>query len=235
MNQSHESYGREGGLYRRLRDACAADWVAYTWHPFVRQIATGALPLPAFRHYLVQDYLFLIHFARAKALAVVKGESLDAMRGKAAAVLAILDETKLHLKYCAEWGLDEAAVMATPETMETVSYTRWVMDRGMHGDILDLEVALAPCTVGYGEVALRIIEDQARRAGADPARADTYKSWIKAYASPDYQAMARAAAARLDSLGDSHGGEARFATLARDFRMAAVLEARFWQQGLDIL
>jgi thiaminase/transcriptional activator TenA len=47
--------------------------------------------------------------------------------------------------------------------------------------------------------------------------------------------MARAAAARLDALGDSHGGEARFATLARDFRMAAQLEARFWQQGLDIL
>ena len=222
-----QSYGREGGLYRRLRDACAADWVAYTWHPFVRQLSTGALPLPAFRHYLVQDYLFLIHFARAKALAVVKGESLEAMRGKAGAVLAILDETKLHLKYCAQWGLDEAAVMATPETMETVSYTRWVMDRGMHGDILDLEVALAPCTVGYGEVALRIM--------ADAGRADTYKSWIEAYASADYQAMARAAAARLDALGESHGGEARFAALARDFRMAAQLEARFWQQGLDII
>jgi hypothetical protein len=83
-----QSYGREGGLYRRLRDACAADWAAYTWHPFVQQLATGALPLPAFRHYLVQDYLFLIHFARAKALAVVKGESLEAMRGKAGAVLA---------------------------------------------------------------------------------------------------------------------------------------------------
>jgi len=222
-----QSYGREGGLYRCLRDAYAADWAAYTWHPFVQQLATGALPLPAFRHYLVQDYLFLIHFARAKALAVVKGESLEAMRGKAGAVLAILDETKLHLKYCAEWGLDEPAVMATPETMETVSYTRWVMDRGMHGDILDLEVALAPCTVGYGEVALRIM--------AEAGRADTYKSWIESYASVDYQAMARAAAARLDALGDSHGGEARFAALARDFRMAAQLEARFWQQGLDIL
>ena len=221
-----ESYGREGGLYRRLRDACAADWAAYTWHPFVQRLSDGTLPLAGFQHYLVQDYLFLIHFARAKALAVVKGESLEAMRSKAAAVLAILDETRLHLKYCAEWGLDEAAVMVTPETMETVSYTRWVMDRGMHGDILDLEVALAPCTVGYGEVALRVM--------ADPARTPAYQNWTDAYASPDYQAMARAAAARLDALGDSHGGEARFATLARDFRMAAQLESRFWQQGLDI-
>lgn len=221
-----ESYGRPGGLYRQLRDAAAADWAGYTWHAFVQQLSAGTLPLPAFRHYLVQDYLFLIHFARAKALAVVKGESLAAMRGKAAAVLAILDETKLHLKYCADWGLSEADVVATPETVETVSYTRWVLDRGLHGDILDLEVALAPCTVGYGEVALRIMADPARMVAGNP-----YQSWIDMYASDDYQALARAAADRLDALGDSHGGEARFATLSRDFAEAARLEQRFWQQG----
>jgi thiaminase (transcriptional activator TenA) len=220
-------FGAEGGLFRRLRAAAAADWSGYTWHPFVQRLSDGTLPLSAFRHYLVQDYLFLIHFARAKALAVVKGESLAAMREKAAAVLAILDETKLHLKYCAGWGLSEADVVATPETAETISYTRWVLDRGLAGDILDLEVALAPCTVGYGEVALRILADPARRTGENP-----YQSWIDAYAAEDYQAMARAAAARIDALGVSHGGEARFARLSADFAEAARLEQRFWQQGL---
>ncbi|MCX8134234.1 MAG: TenA family protein [Roseococcus sp.] len=222
------AFGREGGLFRRLRDAAGADWTGYTWHPFVRQLSAGTLPLAAFRHYLIQDYLFLIHFARAKALAVVKGESLAAMREKAAAVLAILDETKLHLKYCAEWGLSEGEVVAVPETAETVSYTRWVLDRGLAGDILDLEVALAPCTVGYGEVARRIMADPARKAQGNP-----YQSWIDTYAAPDYQALAEAAAARIDALGESHGGEARFERLARDFAEAARLEQAFWQQGLD--
>ena len=69
VNSWEEGFGVEGGLYRRLRDACAADWQAYTWHPFVHGISQGTLPLPAFRRYLIQDYLFLIHFARAKALA----------------------------------------------------------------------------------------------------------------------------------------------------------------------
>ena len=221
-------FGAPGGLFRRLRVAAAEAWSGYTWHPFVQRLSDGTLPLPAFRTYLIQDYLFLIHFARAKALAVVKGESLAAMREKAAAVLAILDETKLHLKYCADWGLAEADVVATPESAETVSYTRWVLDRGLHGDILDLEVALAPCTVGYGEVALRILADPARRA-----EGNAYQSWIDTYAAEDYQAMARAAAARIDALGLSHGGESRFARLAADFAEAARLEQRFWQQGLD--
>jgi thiaminase/transcriptional activator TenA len=221
-------FGAEGGLFRRLRHACAEHWQAYTWHPFVQALSDGTLPLPAFRHYLIQDYLFLIHFARAKALAVFKAESIEAMRDKTEAIRAILSETLLHLKYCAEWGIPEQEVRATPESAETVSYTRYVIDRGLAGDILDLEVALAPCTVGYGEVALRILADPRRRA-----EANAYQSWIDAYASAEYQAMARAAAARIDALGESHGGAARFAGLSATFAEAARLEARFWQQGLD--
>lgn len=221
-------YGVQGGLFRRLREAAGQDWAGYTWHGFVRQLSAGTLPLAAFRAYLIQDYLFLIHFARAKALAVVKGESLAAMREKAEAVLAVLDETRLHLKYCAGWGLSEADVVAVPEGVGTVSYTRWVLDRGLHGDILDLEIALAPCTVGYGEVALRVLADPARKVEGNP-----YQSWIDTYADDGYQALARAAAARIDALGASHGGEARFARLTADFAEAARLEQRFWQQGLD--
>lgn len=221
-------FGAEGGLFRRLRAACAAEWQSYTWHPFCRGLSDGTLPLPAFRTYLIQDYLFLIHFARAKALAVFKAESIEAMRDKTEAIRAILSETLMHLKYCAEWGIPEAEVRATPESAETVSYTRYVIDRGLAGDILDLEVALAPCTVGYGEVALRIMADPRRRA-----EGNAYQSWIETYADPGYQALAKAAAERIDALGESHGGHARFATLSATFAEAARLEARFWQQGLD--
>ena len=69
MDRWDTEFGAEGGLFRRLRDACAAEWEAYTWHPFVRAMSDGTLPLAAFRRYLVQDYLFLLHFARAEALA----------------------------------------------------------------------------------------------------------------------------------------------------------------------
>ncbi|MBO1075334.1 TenA family protein [Roseomonas marmotae] len=221
-------YGVPGGLTQRLREACAARWDAYCWHPFVQGLAEGTLPLPAFQRYLVQDWLFLIQFARAKALAAFKAESLPALRGKAAGLSSILAEMQMHLAYCADWGLSEADVLAQVEAPETVSYTRWVLDRGMAGDILDLEVALAPCTIGYGEIARRIEAHPGRRRGDNP-----YESWIGAYASPDYQAVAATAAERLDALGVSHGGEARFASLSATFSEAARLEAAFWQMGLE--
>src|SRR3954464_3675741 len=109
-------FGAEGGLFRRLREACAGDWAAYTWHPFVHGLSDGTLPLAAFRTYLIQDYLFLIHFARAKALAVFKAERIEGLRGEPASIAAILSETLLHLTYCAEWGIPEAEVRATPES-----------------------------------------------------------------------------------------------------------------------
>jgi thiaminase/transcriptional activator TenA len=222
-----EPYGRDGALYRRLRGACAAEWQAYTWHPFVQGIADGSLPLTAFKRYLVQDYLFLVQFVRAHALAAYKAESLDAFRDKAAAIGALLHEMTLHVGYCREWGIPEHAILAEPEAPETVAYTRWVLDRGMAGDILDLEVALAPCTVGYGEIALAIEASPVRSRDDNP-----YGSWIAMYAGEEYQALARGSAARLDALGESHGGAARFASLSADFAKAARLEADFWQMGL---
>ena len=222
------AYGAEDGLFRRLTRDCAADWRAYTWHAFVQGLADGSLPQAAFRRYLVQDYLFLVQFTRAHALAAYKAESLDAFRDKAAAIGALLHEMTLHLGYCAEWGIPEAAILAEPEAPETVAYTRWVLDRGVAGDILDLEVALAPCTVGYGEIALAIEASPTRRRAGNP-----YESWIAMYAGAEYQALARGAAARLDALGESHGGAARFPHLAADFGKAARLEAAFWQMGLD--
>jgi len=89
-------------------------------------------------------------------------------------------------------------------------------------------VALVPCTVGYAQVALRILADPARKRDGN-----AYQSWIDTYCAASYQEMAHAAARRIDALGVSHGGEARFARLAADFAEAARLEQRFWQQGLD--
>ncbi|MBO1079557.1 TenA family protein [Roseomonas haemaphysalidis] len=228
MTGFRSPYGAPGGLTRKLHEACAARWDAYCWHPFVQGLADGTLPLPAFQRYLVQDWLFLIQFARAKALATFKAESLPALRSKASSLNALLSEMQMHLGYCAEWGLSEADVLAETEAAETVAYTRWVLDRGMAGDILDLEVALAPCTIGYGEIALRINAAPGRRRDGNP-----YETWIETYSSPGYQALASGAADRLDALGASHGGDARFASLSATFGEAARLEAAFWQMGLN--
>src|SRR6266852_2166898 len=141
------------GLFARLVAMAGSTWHSYTRHDFVLQLANGTLPEAAFRRYLIQDYLFLLHFSRAWGLAIYKSDTLAEMRRAQALVAATLDvEIGLHVEYCRGWGLSEAAMAAEPEVPETIAYTRFVLDRGVAGDRLDLETALAPCIVGYAEI-----------------------------------------------------------------------------------
>src|SRR5258705_3961115 len=152
-------------FFERLKAAASAEWRAYTEHPFTEGLADGSLAEAAFRHYLVQDYLFLIEFARAYALSVYKSPSLADMREAAAGLSAILDvEMNLHVKLCAGWGLSAADLEQAPPAVEMLAYTRYVLDAGMRGDLLALKVALAPCVIGYAEIATRLARQPGARA-----------------------------------------------------------------------
>ncbi len=221
-------------LFGRLKQTCGADWQAYVGHDFVRQLADGSLPEACFRHYLAQDYLFLIHFARAYALAVFKSEELDDMRQAAATLDALLNtEMSLHIRTCAAWGLGEADLLALPEAAENMAYTRFVLEKGLSGDLLDLLAALAPCVVGYGEIGARLIGE-----GAESLADNPYRDWIEAYGGPEYQELVRAAVAQLDRvaarrLGGSPERAGRWRSLARTFGAATRLEIGFWDMGLQ--
>ena len=192
------------------------------------RLARGDLPEAAFRRYLVQDYLFLLHFARAWGLAVYKSDTLSEMRRAQSLVAATIEiEIGLHVEYCRRWGLSEAAIGAEPEALETVAYTRFVLDRGLAGDRLDLEVALAPCVVGYAEIARERMADPATKRDGNP-----YCDWLDMYAGAEYQDLAREASAALDEQFARRGGEGRFPGLAAAFATATRLEADFWQMGL---
>jgi len=216
-------------LFVRLRSDAGADWRDYAEHDFVRGLGGGTLAPAAFRYYLEQDFLFLIHFARAYALAIFKSDTLEDMRAAKETLRIILDvEMGLHVKYCAGWGLTEQAMAAMPEDKANMAYTRFVLERGLAGDALDLHVALAPCVIGYGIVAKALAQ------GRDTAHAgNPYSEWIAMYAGDEYQAVARAAEERLDRLWARRGNEARYAALLETFRAACRLESGFWQMGLD--
>src|SRR5229473_4208883 len=217
-----------GDLFQRLVAAAGAAWPAYIRHEFVLRLACGDLPEAAFRRYLVQDYLFLLHFARAWGLAIYKSENLAEMRRAQSLVAATLEtEIGLHIEYCRGWGLSEAAMAREPEALETIAYTRFVLDRGLAGDRLDLEVALAPCIVGYAQIAAERMADPATRHDGNP-----YREWLDMYAGAEYQSLASDAASALDEQFRRRGGEGRFAALAASFATATRLEADFWQMGL---
>ncbi len=214
-------------FFERLKTVASAEWCAYTEHPFTTAMADGTLTEAAFRHYLVQDYLFLIEFARAYALAVYKSRQLADMREAASGLSAILDvEMNLHVRLCAGWGLSPSNLEQAPPAAEMLAYTRYVLDAGMRGDLLTLRVALAPCVVGYAEIAARLAARPDACAATNP-----YRVWIDEYAGAPYQEVAAKARAQLDRLADLYATPAREAELIPIFKEATRLETNFWEMG----
>src|SRR6202140_247809 len=214
-------------FFERLKTEASAEWRAYTEHPFTIGMADGTLTEESFRHYLVQDYLFLIEFARADALAVYKSPQLADMREAASGLSAILDvEMNLHVKLCGAWGLSPSNLEQAPPAAEMLAYTRYVLDAGMRGDLLTLRVALAPCVVGYAEIAARLAARPNACAATNP-----YRVWIDEYVGAPYQEVAAKARAQLDRLADLYATPAREAELIPIFKEATRLETNFWEMG----
>ena len=134
----------------------------------------------------------------------------------------------LHVKYCAGWGLSEAEMAALPEDPACMAYTRYVLERGMAGNLLDLHVALLPCMLGYGEIGPALDEAAKARGGETP-----YAGWIAMYSGPDYQAACADERRYIDRLAGDDLPDARFDELAQTVRDATRLEIKFWQMGLD--
>ncbi|WP_144822392.1 thiaminase II [Marinobacter piscensis] len=219
-----------GYSFDDLKAAGKKDWQNYIQHDFVKQLGAGTLPPAAFRHYLQQDYLFLIHFARAYALAAYKSRNMAELRHSFDGMKVIVDlELTLHVDYCTQWGVSEEDLARLPEARATMAYTRYVLDTGNRGDLLDMHVALAPCLVGYGEIANWLNSEANTLRGAD----NPYDSWIAMYESEGFQAAMRDEInwlnARLATVTDE-----RFEELTTIFRDATRLEIDFWQMGLDL-
>lgn len=220
-----------GKCFEAWRADCAPVWHEYTHHAFVQGLGDGTLPRAAFMNYLVQDYLFLINFSRAWALAVVKAGNLAEMRACSATVHTLLDgEMALHVSICEAAGISRETLESTAEALPNLAYTRYVLDSGFSGDFMDLLAALAPCVMGYGEIGLRL------RANATPD--NPYRDWINTYAGADYQAACQNVGALIDSavlrrLGPDANKTPRWAELSGRFATATRLEVGFWGLGQE--
>ena len=128
----------DNSFFTRLKSMVSSEWTEYCEHDFVKQLGEGTLPEAAFREYLVQDYIFLIHFSRAWALAVYKAEDLEDMRSAATTLNALLNhEMNLHVMFASRFGVSPADMEQAPEKTANLAYTRFVLERGMAGDVLD--------------------------------------------------------------------------------------------------
>ena len=207
-------------------------WEQYVNHPFTVQLGKGTLPIKAFMHFIKQDYSFLMHYARVNALAAYKAKNFEDLSSSSFIIQTIMDEVKMHVRFCASQGVSQAELEATKESVTNIAYNRYVLDVSNAGDILDLRVATAPCLLGYGEVGLRLIGKP--DGEVDRSSSNQYYEWALNYAKEDFQTAVRLGRDQLERMtADSPLSQNRLDELVKIFTQTTELEIAFWDTAMQ--
>lgn len=208
----------------RLRREAEPLWTAQFEHPFIRGIADGSLDPERFRHYIRQDYLFLIEYGRLLALTSARAPTLELQTRTAELTLDVLkSEMDLHRTFVAEWGVSTDELEAETMAPTTRAYTDFLLRTASLGDFTDLIAALLPCMWGYSDLGRRLAED-------NPPDEPRYARWIEMYSSDEFGELAAWCRDVTDQVAGDVGNHRQELMLSA-FLQSSRYELAFWEMA----
>lgn len=222
-------------LWRRASAAPTAGEIAERWWTeiadvrddidaleFVTGLVDGSLDGAAFRHYLVQDTLYLRDYARALSAASALAPTVAEQEFWAAgAMSALAGETTLHARYLGDLSIVDAAEKAPA----TVAYTDHLAAAAARDSYAVLIAAILPCYWIYVDTGTRMLP----RATAE----NPYYPWLQMY---EDQTFADAATRAIEIVSETAAAadEHTRARMWRAFRISAEHERAFFAEPLRL-
>ena len=209
-----------------LRAGAEPLWAAQHAHPFVRGIGDGTLPEASFRHYIRQDYVFLVDYGRLLALGAARAPRPATMARFAELAQAVLvTEMDLHRGFAAQWGVTPEALEGERPTPATAGYCDFLLRTAALGDFAELVAAVLPCMWGYAEIGARLA------AEPEPGGGTTgYAEWIAMYASAEFGSLAAWCRELTDATAAEVDGAGRDRMRAA-FETCSAHEVAFWDSA----
>jgi thiaminase/transcriptional activator TenA len=199
-------------------------WEEQKAHPFVVELAEGTLEPAAFRHWVEQDYRYLLDYARVFALAGCKARDEETMTHAFGVAHRILDdEMDLHRSFAAEYGISRAELESVEKAPTCVAYTNYLLRTAYEGTLAELAAAVYPCGQGYLDIA----QHMATIADGD----HRYTPFIEKYTSDEFRDAVAWMRTFVDEQADAAPGlhdamEEAFVTSTR-------LETAFWGMAYE--
>ena len=192
-------------------------------------MADGSLPQEKFRHYMVQDYLYLVDYARVFALGVAKASDMEAMEAFAGYVHQILHgEMEIHRAYMKRLGISEEEAARARPSLATSSYTAYMLRVAYEEGPAEIAASILSCAVSY-----EIIARQMLRAHPACKEHPFYGEWVRGYADPGYHAANEALKTLTDRLAAGYS-DAKIRHLSEIFRLCSRYESMFWDMSWEM-
>lgn len=210
------------GFSDDLLEAGADLWAAQLEHPFVTELASGMLDEGAFRHWVEQDYRYLLDYARTFALAATTAREEATMTRLMGVAHQTLDvEMDLHREFAADYGLSPGDLEQVEKAPTCVAYTNFLVRTAHEGSLPVVAAAIYPCGQGYLDVA----EHAAEIAEGE----HRYTPWIDLYTSDEFREEVAELKALVDNCAERWPGE--HDAMREAFLTSARLELAFWEMA----
>jgi len=186
----------------------------------------GTLEKEKFRFYMIQDYLYLIDYAKLFAIGAMKATDFQTM-GKFAALLdsTLNEEMSLHREYAKKFEISEKELEKAQPSPTTLAYTHYMLHVGQSGTLAELVAALLPCMWSYWEIGKELSE----KPGANN---EFYREWIEMYSSEEFGELATWCINLFDSLTEDKS-EAELEKLEEIFLNTTRFEYMFWDMAYN--
>lgn len=208
-------------LWNRVRPI----WEAYLEHPFVKGIGEGWLDQEKFKHYMKQDYIYLIEYSRVFALGSVKAHDLETMTTFANLLHGTLNfEMDLHREYAQKFDISPQELEATQASATMTAYTSYMLNVSQRGGIENVAAAVLACAWSYNYIGQKLSE----WPGA--LEHEFYGNWVKLYSSQEFTDLAGDCIRLMNELAAGKP-ERELAALEDIFVKTCRFEYMFWDMA----
>ncbi|MCL2792384.1 MAG: thiaminase II [Spirochaetaceae bacterium] len=213
---------------RGLKAKAAKVWEDGYNHPFVQELGKGTLDKEKFKFYLLQDYLYLLEYAKVFAIGAIKSGTEELMtRFTKIQYFILANEMDLHRDYMAKFGIKPEDVVNLKSSLYNRTYTANMLAYGQTGGLAEVLATIFPCAWTYSDWGKRLKEQY-----ADKLEGNFYKTWIEKYASKEFESSFEWFYDTLDNLV-ANMSETQRKKIEEIFISSVEFEYLFWEMAYN--
>ncbi|WP_107841914.1 thiaminase II [Metasolibacillus meyeri] len=203
-------------------------WNSYLEHPFVKGIGEGSLDKEKFIHYMKQDYVYLIEYARIFAIGSAKANDLKTMTIFANLLHGTMNfEMDLHRAYAARFGISNEDLENTEPSATMTAYTSYMLNQAQIGGVENTIAAVLACAWSYNWIGKKLAE----WPGA--LEHEFYGDWVKTYSSDEFTKIAEDCIGLINDIAKGKQ-EDELKKLEEIFVKTSYFEYMFWDMAENI-
>lgn len=192
--------------------------------PFVQELGSGELPLEKFRVYMIQDSIYLKHYARILGKAIFHAKSMREIQMYHSSLSFVTDtESSLRLDYLKEFGMTDDDIENMPMFRENQNYVNFLGEIADKGELPEILMAILPCILSY----CYIFKKLAAQLNTSSSR---YSDFISEYADEKFDQNCLNWESYADELCSNLPKE-RKEKLSNIFEKASRFELDFWKMS----